>query len=137
LSARLDWNNTVTPGFGSNARPVIIGGLAIMTDKRSANYHNDVGRYPILDSLLFLLAFRVVMDRYYEFPLFANAESTMPAVWLLSHSYTTIVWDAFAVMGFLSFRVFAFIFHSEMGRPCLSRESTLGAAFESTSVKNP
>jgi hypothetical protein len=90
--------------------------MAVITDKRSADYNNDVGGYPILDSLRFLLAFWVVMDRYRDFPPFANAETTVPAVWLLSHSYTTIV----CCDWFLSFRVFAFIFHSEMGRFCLA-----------------
>jgi hypothetical protein len=66
-----------------------------------------------------------------EFPLSANADTSVPAVWLLSHSHATIVFGIAAVMGFLSFRAFAFIFHSELGRPRCSRYFTRDATFES------
>jgi peptidoglycan/LPS O-acetylase OafA/YrhL len=75
-----------------------LGGLAIVSGELSVN--NDVRRYPILDALRFVFAFWVVMDHYGEFPLFANADTSVPAVWLLSHSYATIVCGASAVMGF-------------------------------------
>jgi peptidoglycan/LPS O-acetylase OafA/YrhL len=65
-----------------------------------SSIHSDVRRYPILDALRFVFAFWVVMDHYGEFPLFANADTSVPAVWLLSHSYATIVCGASAVMGF-------------------------------------
>jgi peptidoglycan/LPS O-acetylase OafA/YrhL len=72
--------------------------LAIVTGELSAN--SEVRRYPILDALRFVLAFWVVMDHYGEFPLFANADTSVPAVWLLSHTYATIVCGAGAVMVF-------------------------------------
>jgi hypothetical protein len=111
-----------------------IGASAIVTGERSG--HNDVSRYTILDALRFVFAFWVVMDHFSKLTLFANADTSVSALWLRSHSYATIVWGAPAVIGFLSFRVFAFILHSEMGRLYLSRDSTVGAAFEFISAKN-
>jgi len=104
-------------------------GLAIVNSDLSA--HGETKHYPILDALRFVLAFWVVMDHFGEFPLFANADTSVPAVWLLSHSHATIVFGIAAVMGFLSFRAFAFIFHSELGRPRCSRYFTRDATFES------
>jgi hypothetical protein len=134
LSHRLDWHNAVAAGSGSKLRVVFTRGLAIVTGLRSGR--NDETRYPILDALRFLFTSRVVMDHYSKFRLFANADTSVSAIWLRSHSYATILWGAPAVMGFLSFRVFAFIFYSEMGRPYLSRDSTVDATFELISAKN-
>ena len=69
-----------------------------MNGELSAN--SNTKRYPILDALRFVFAFWVVMDHCGEFPLFANADTSVPAVWLLSHSYATIVFVVAAVMGF-------------------------------------
>ena len=73
-------------------------GLAIVNSELSA--HDETKRYPILDALRFALAFWVVMDHFGEFPLFANADTSVPAVWLLSHSHATIVCGIAAVMVF-------------------------------------
>jgi peptidoglycan/LPS O-acetylase OafA/YrhL len=95
LSGRLPWKDAVAADFGSDVKVVSTGGLAIVIGERSA--HNDVTRYPIVDAQRFVFAFWVVMDHYGEFPLVANADTSVPAVWL--HSYATIVCGAPAVMG--------------------------------------
>jgi peptidoglycan/LPS O-acetylase OafA/YrhL len=64
------------------------------------NAGNEAKRYPVLDALRFVFAFWVVMDHYGEFPLFADADTSVPAIWMLSHSYATLVCGVSAVMGF-------------------------------------
>lgn len=105
------------PGVGrdSSARPVFIGGLAIVTGELNAN--NDLRRYPILDALRFVFAFWVLMDHFGEFPLFANADTSVPAVWLLSHSYATIVCGPPAVMGFFVISGFCIHLPFRNGKP--------------------
>jgi len=95
---RLDLKDEFAADRGRRARVVFLGGWANVSGEVSAN--NDVRRYPILDALRFVFAFWVVMDHYGEFPLFADADTSVPAVWLLSHSYGTIVCGVPAVMGF-------------------------------------
>jgi hypothetical protein len=125
----LNLNDELAAAPRNAARLVFIGGWTIVTVELSAN--SDIRCHPILDALRFVFAFWVAMNHRCEFPAFANAETSVPAVWLLSHSYGTVVCGASALMGFLSFRDFAFIFHSESGRPCRSRDSSRGAMFES------
>jgi peptidoglycan/LPS O-acetylase OafA/YrhL len=85
-------------GQRKDCKALFTGGLAIVNGEVSAD--SGMKRYPILDALRFVFAFWVVMDHFGPFPLFANADTSVPAVWLLSHTYPTLVCGIGAVMGF-------------------------------------
>ena len=68
-------------------------------DMPSASQKSDK-RYPSLDGLRFLLAFWVAMSHFGVFPLFAGADTSRKASWLLVHGWDSLFYGLPAVIVF-------------------------------------